>query len=104
MNEIQTFRGIFPLTEEQAAIVETARRFGDEELRPFAAQWDRDSHFEPSLIKKLGDLGFLGMTLPVEYDGLGLDAVSYLIALEEIAAADASAAVMMSVHNSLPTV
>jgi alkylation response protein AidB-like acyl-CoA dehydrogenase len=104
MNEVQTFRGIFPLTEEQAAIVETARRFGDDELRPFAAQWDRDSHFEPSLIKKLGDLGFLGMTLPVEYDGLGLDAVSYLIALEEIAAADASAAVMMSVHNSLPTV
>jgi alkylation response protein AidB-like acyl-CoA dehydrogenase len=99
-----TFRGIFPQTEEQAAIVETARRFADEHVRPFAAQWDRDSHFEPSLIAKLGDLGFLGMTLPVEWDGLGLDAVTYLLALEEIAAADASTAVMMSVHNSLPTV
>ncbi|MBK7906192.1 MAG: acyl-CoA dehydrogenase family protein [Gemmatimonadetes bacterium] len=72
-------------------------------MRPFAAQWDRDSHFEPSLIPKLGELGFLGMLLPAEYDGLALDARSYLIALEEIARADASVAVMMSVHNSLPT-
>jgi len=95
--------GIVPMTEEQAAIVETARRFADEEVRPFAAQWDREAHFEPSLVPKLGELGFLGMLLPTEYDGLGLDAVSYLLALEEIAAADASVAVMMSVHNSLPT-
>jgi len=87
------------LTEEQFAIVATARAFADEHVRPFSAQWDRDSHFEPSLIKKLGDLGFLGMLLPVEYDGLGLEAKSYLLALEEIAAADASVAVMMSVQT-----
>ncbi len=91
------------LTEEQRAIRETARAFADEHVRPFAAQWDRDSHFEPSLVGKLGALGFLGVLLPTEYDGLGLDAVSYLIALEEIAQADASVAVLMSVHNSLPT-
>jgi alkylation response protein AidB-like acyl-CoA dehydrogenase len=91
------------LTEEQRAIRATARAFADEHVRPFAAQWDRDSHFEPSLVGQLGALGFLGMLLPTEYDGLGLDAVSYLIALEEIARADASVAVMMSVHNSLPT-
>lgn len=91
------------LTEEQRAIRATARAFADEHVRPFAAQWDRDSHFEPSLIGRLGDLGFLGMLLPTEHDGMGLDAVSYLIALEEIARADASVAVMMSVHNSLPT-
>jgi alkylation response protein AidB-like acyl-CoA dehydrogenase len=91
------------LTEEQRAIRETARAFADEHVRPFAAQWDRDAHFEPSLVTRLGALGFLGMLLPTEYDGLGLDAVSYLIALEEIARADASVAVMMSVHNSLPT-
>jgi alkylation response protein AidB-like acyl-CoA dehydrogenase len=97
-------RGLVAMTEEQAAIVETARRFGDEVLRPNAAQWDRDAHFEPSLIGQLGELGFLGMLLPAEYDGLDLDAVSYLLALEEIAAADASTAVLMSVHNSLPTV
>lgn len=102
--EALTHHGIVALTEEQAAIVETARKFADEHIRPFAAQWDRDAHFEPSLIRKLGDLGFLGMLLPAEYDGLGLDSRTYLMALEEIAAADASVAVMMSVHNSLPTV
>ncbi|MBX3175294.1 MAG: acyl-CoA dehydrogenase family protein [Gemmatimonadaceae bacterium] len=91
------------LTEEQLAIVETARAFADEHLRPFSAQWDRDSHFDPTLITKLGELGFLGMLLPEEYGGLGLDLRTYLLALEEIAKADASAAVLMSVHNSLPT-
>ncbi len=98
-----THRGIIAMTEEQQAIVSTAKAFADEHVRPFAAQWDRDSHFEPSLVGKLGELGFLGMLLPEEYGGLGLDAKSYLLALEEIAAADASTAVMMSVHNSLPT-
>ena len=94
---------LLELTEEQRAIVETARAFADEHLRPNAAAWDRDAHFEPSLIPQLGELGFLGMLLPPEHDGLGLDARSYLLALEEIAVADASTAVMMSVHNSLPT-
>lgn len=94
---------LFPLTEEQREIQRVARDFAAAEITPFAAQWDRDSYFEPSLVKKLGDLGFLGMLSPEEYDGLGLDSVTYLVALEEIAAADASVAVMMSVHNSLPT-
>lgn len=98
-----THQGIIAMTEEQQAIVATAKAFADEHVRPFASQWDRDSHFEPSLVGKLGELGFLGMLLPEEYGGLGLDAKSYLLALEEIAAADASVAVMMSVHNSLPT-
>ncbi len=92
-----------PLTETQAAIRETARDFAAAELAPHVAQWDRDAHFEPSLVGKLGELGFLGMLLPEPYDGLALDAVSYLLALEEIAAVDASTAVLMSVHNSLPT-
>lgn len=103
-DEALTYRGIVAMTEEQAAIVQTARRFADEHVRPFAAQWDRDAHFEPTLIRQLGDVGFLGMLLPTEHDGLGLDSMTYLMALEEIAAADASVAVMMSVHNSLPTV
>ena len=91
------------LSEEQTAIIETARRFANEHLRPFAAEWDRDSHFDPTLVAKLGELGFLGMMLPTEYDGLALESRTYLMALEEIAAADASTAVLMSVHNSLPT-
>ena len=94
---------IFPLTEEQREIQRTAREFAAAEITPYTAQWDRDSHFEPTLVKKLGDLGFLGMLLPEQYDGLGLDALTYLMALEEISTHDASVGVMMSVHNSLPT-
>jgi alkylation response protein AidB-like acyl-CoA dehydrogenase len=94
---------LFPLTEEQREIVRVARDFAAAEIVPYSRQWDRDAYFEPTLVKKLGDLGFLGMLTAEEYDGLGVDTVTYLLALEEIAAADASVAVMMSVHNSLPT-
>src|SRR6476660_9805539 len=92
-----------PLTDEQREIVELARVFARDELAPRAAEWDREARFDRSVAAKLGALGFLGMLIPEEYDGLGLDTTSYLLALEEIAAADASAAVLMSVHNSLPT-
>ena len=91
------------LTEEQRAIQAAAREFALRELAPHADQWDRDAYFEPSIIPKLGDLGFLGMMIPEEFGGLGLDTLTYLIALEEIAAVDASTAVLMSVHNSLPS-
>ena len=92
-----------PLSETQREIQRLAREFAANEIAPFAEQWDRDAFFEPALVGKLGQLGFLGMLLPEEHDGLALDTVSYLLALEEVAVADASAAVMMSVHNSLPT-
>lgn len=91
------------LTEEQREIRSVAREFARNEIAPYAAQWDRDAYFESSIVQKLGDLGFLGMLLPEEFGGFGLDTVTYLIALEEISAADASTAVLMSVHNSLPT-
>jgi len=90
------------LTEEQRAIQATAREFAQRELAPYSAAWDRDAHFEPSIIGKLGALGFLGMMVPEEYGGLGLDSLTYVVALEEIAAVDASTAVLVSVHNSLP--
>jgi alkylation response protein AidB-like acyl-CoA dehydrogenase len=92
-----------PLTEQQKEVQELARLFAKQELAPHTAAWDRDAYFEPTLPRKLGDLGFLGMLIPEKYDGLGLDTLTYLVALEEIAAVDASVAVMMSVHNSLPT-
>lgn len=98
-----TLRSLTPLTSDQAEIQRLAREFARNEIAPHAAGWDRDSHFEPRLIKQLGELGFLGMLVPEEHGGLGLDNLTYLIALEEIAAADASTAVLMSVHNSLPT-
>src|SRR5690242_16009503 len=92
-----------PLTEEQREIQRVARDFAMHEIAPYSAQWDRDAYFEPSLVEKLGELGFLGMLLPEEYGGLNLDTLTYLVALEEIATVDASVAVMLSVHNSLPT-
>jgi alkylation response protein AidB-like acyl-CoA dehydrogenase len=92
-----------PLTEEQKAIQQVAREFAAAEIAPHSAAWDRDQHFEPSLVGKLGALGFLGMMIPEEFDGMGLDTLTYLVALEEIAIIDASVAVMLSVHNSLPT-
>src|SRR5436309_15839567 len=78
-----------PLTEEQRSIQSVAREFARQELAPFTAEWDRDAYFEPSLIPKLGDLGFFGMMIPEEYDGLALDTLTYLVAPEEIAIVDA---------------
>jgi alkylation response protein AidB-like acyl-CoA dehydrogenase len=92
-----------PLTEQQREIQRVARDFAMNEIAPYSDRWDRDAYFDPSLPRKLGDLGFLGMMIPEEFDGLGLDALTYLVALEEIATVDASVAVMVSVHNSLPT-
>jgi alkylation response protein AidB-like acyl-CoA dehydrogenase len=91
------------LTEQQREIQSLARDFAASEIAPHAARWDREACFDRSVAERLGALGFLGMLIPEEYDGLGLDTVTYLVALEEIAAADASTAVLMSVHNSLPT-
>src|ERR1051326_5539245 len=92
-----------PLTEEQREIQRVAREVAEREIAPFTEQWGREQQFDPNMVGKLGELGFLGMMLPEAYDGLGLDTLTYLVALEEIATVDASVAVMMSVHNSLPT-
>jgi alkylation response protein AidB-like acyl-CoA dehydrogenase len=94
---------LLPLTETQREIQSLARGFAATEIAPNAARWDREACFPIAVARRMGELGFLGMLLPEEYDGLGLDTTSYLLALEEIAAADASTAVLMSVHNSLPT-
>jgi alkylation response protein AidB-like acyl-CoA dehydrogenase len=92
-----------PLTDVQREIVQLARGFAADEIAPHAARWDREACFPVAVARRMGELGFLGMLIPERYDGLGLDTTSYLLALEEIAAADASTAVLMSVHNSLPT-
>jgi len=91
------------MNPELQQIRDLAREFADNELRPHAEEWDRESHFPREVIGSLGELGFLGMLIPEEWDGLGLDTTAYLVALEEIARGDASVAVAMSVHNSLPT-
>jgi len=88
--------------EECREIVELAREFAQNEIAPHAAEWDRDRHYPAETMKKLGELGFYGLKIPVEYDGLGLNTLAYLMILEEIAAADASVSISLSVHNSLP--
>ena len=94
---------LVPLTEQQKEIQQLARQFARSEIAPHSEKWDRDGAMDSSVLEKLANLGFLGMMVPEQYEGLGLDTVTYLVALEEIAAIDASVAVAMSVHNSLPT-
>ncbi len=91
------------LSETQRQIVELAREFARTKIEPFAAEWDRTAHFPRDVIAELGRLGFLGMCTAEEFDGMGLDTITYLLALEEIAAADASIAVSLSIHNAIPT-
>jgi alkylation response protein AidB-like acyl-CoA dehydrogenase len=92
-----------PTATEQLQVVELAREFAREKIEPFAAEWDRTKHFPRDVIDEMGKLGFFGMCAPEEYDGMGLDALTYIMALEEIAAADASIAVSMGIHNAIPT-
>jgi alkylation response protein AidB-like acyl-CoA dehydrogenase len=91
------------LTETQQDIQRLARAYAQRELVALAGERDRESRFDRTMVTQMAELGFFGMLVPERYDGLDLDAQSYLLALEEIAVADASAAVLLSVHNSLPT-
>src|SRR5881628_4182041 len=84
------------LSETQRQILELAREFARTRIEPHAAEWDRTKHFPRDVIDELGRLGFLGMATPEEDDGMGLDAVTYLLALEELAAGDASIAVSVA--------
>jgi len=78
--------GIEPagLTDLRRQVVELARDFARAQVEPHAAEWDRTKHFARDVIDQLGKLGFLGMVTPEEYDGMGLDTVTYLLALEEL--------------------
>jgi alkylation response protein AidB-like acyl-CoA dehydrogenase len=89
----------FQLTPEQEMIRLMARDFAKKELEPFAGEWDRKETFPDKAVRKMGGLGLMGMMIPVEYGGAGAGAVSYSLALQEIAYACASTAVTMSVTN-----
>ncbi len=91
----------FGLTEEQKMIRQTAREFADEQLAPLAAEYDRTEEFTAPQAKMLGEVGFLGMMVPEEYGGAGLDTVSYVLAMEEVSRGCASTSVTMTVQNSL---
>ena len=89
------------LTEEQEMIRDTAREFARKHLAPFSAEWERSATFPRAALREMGSLGFLGMTVPAEWGGVGTDYVAYALALEEIAAGDAAIATVMSGHNSV---
>src|SRR6266851_815694 len=89
------------LTEEQQMIQATVREFADSQIKPIAADIDRDARFPHETVKGMGELGLMGMVIPEQWGGSGAGAVSYVVALEEIAKACASHAVIMSVNNSL---
>lgn len=92
---------IYPLTEEHKMLRDAARDFAQKEIVPIAAEYDETGEFPHATIKKMGELGFMGIEIPERYGGAGMDALAYVLALEEISKADASHGVVMSVNNSL---
>ena len=90
-------------SETQRQIVDLVRGFARTHIEPHAAEWDRTRHFPRDVIDELGKLGFLGLTTPEAYDGMGLDTATYALAVEELAAADAGVAACVAIHNGAPT-
>lgn len=91
----------FELSEEHLMIQQAAREFAQTELLPGVIERDNEQKFPAAQVRKMGELGFLGMMVSPEYGGGGMDTVSYVLAMEEISKIDASASVVMSVNNSL---
>ena len=92
---------IYPLTTEHKMLRDAARDFAQKEISPIAAEFDESGEFPHATIKKMGTLGFMGIEVPEEYGGAGMDCLSYVLALEEICKVDAAHGVIMSVNNSL---
>ncbi len=92
---------MFHLTEEHLAVREAARQFAQNELKPGVIERDRTMAYPRDQVRQMAELGFLGMMVPPEYGGGGMDTLSYVIAMEEISKVDSSCSVIMSVNNSL---
>lgn len=91
----------FELTEDHLAVQEVARNFAEKKLKPRAEEFDAESKMDMNLLKEMGELGLMGITLPEEYGGSGMDALSYVIASEELVKGCASHAAVLGLHNSL---
>src|SRR3954466_11360755 len=92
---------LFNYTEEHLMIQKAARDFANDVLKPGVIERDEQQKFPAEQIKQMGELGFLGMMVDPKYGGGGMDAISYVLAMEEISKVDASCSVVMSVNNSL---
>lgn len=92
---------LFPITDEHKMIQQAARDFAQNEIAPIAAEFDESGEFPVETIRKMGEMGFMGIEVPEEYGGAGMDTLAYVLALEEICKADASHGTIMSVNNSL---
>jgi len=92
---------LYPLSEEHKMIRDAAHDFAQNEIVPVAAEFDESGEFPHATIKKMGEMGFMGIEMPEQYGGAGMDTLAYVLALEEICKADASHGVIMSVNNSL---
>jgi len=91
----------FSFTEEQKMIQESAKEFAENEIAPTAVERDKNAIFPTEIVKKMGELGFMGMMVSPDYGGAGMDTISYVLAMIEISKVDASLGVIMSVNNSL---
>jgi len=92
---------LFPLTDEHKMILDAARDFAQSEIEPISAEFDESGKFPSETIKKMGEMGFMGIEVPENYGGAGMDTLAYVLALEEISKVDASHGTIMSVNNSL---
>ncbi|MCK4948668.1 MAG: acyl-CoA dehydrogenase [Thermoplasmata archaeon] len=91
----------FDLSDEQKMLKRTVRDFAEKEIKPTRAEFDEKAEYPIEILRRLGDMGIMGMAIPPEYGGSGADVISYAIAVEELSKIDPSVAVAVSVHNSL---
>lgn len=89
------------LSDEHEMIRQAARKFAQERIAPIAAEFDEFGEFPMETVREMGQMGFMGIEVPEEYGGAGMDTIAYVLAVEEISKADASHGVIMSVNNSL---
>jgi len=102
VNSIRNLKAMdFALTEEQQLIQDAARDFAQSEIAPIAAQFDASGEFPADTVRQAGELGFMGVEIPEEYGGAGLDTICYILVMMEISAADAAHGTIVSVNNSL---
>ena len=94
---------MFGLTEEQEQLRKEVRAFAEREVAPHVSEWDEKSEFPHAVVKKLGEMGLLGVIFPEELGGAGMGYVEYVLAIEELSRVDGSVGIIVAAHNSLCT-